>query len=184
MIQLPQAVCLLTSRSISGYFRPLLLPRHLVFPPSSSWHQNPFFGSNLWRWGKPVDGSWSSPSASNLKAMFTEWQCLDHETHSPKHALEPTDRWMCGAGVCPWATLNPPAPFFLAEDSSHALNLFLFWLVSPSPFSNPTTRTRAILQDLGKSSLSILLLRAEQRFSPKNPKWEKSFVVFSGCVFQ
>lgn len=39
----------LTSKSISGYFRPLLFPRHLVFPPSSSWHQNPFFGSNLKR---------------------------------------------------------------------------------------------------------------------------------------
>ena len=53
-IPLPQAACLLlTSKSISGYFRPLLLPRHLVFPPSSSWHQNPFFGSNLWRWRKP-----------------------------------------------------------------------------------------------------------------------------------
>lgn len=40
----------LTSGSMSGYLRPLLLPRHLVFPPSSSWHQNPFLGSNLWRW--------------------------------------------------------------------------------------------------------------------------------------
>lgn len=39
----------LTSKSISGYLRPLLFPRHLVFPPSSSWHQNPFFGSNLKR---------------------------------------------------------------------------------------------------------------------------------------
>lgn len=38
---------ILTSKSISGYFLPLLFPKHLVFPPSSSWHQNPFLGSNL-----------------------------------------------------------------------------------------------------------------------------------------
>ena len=67
-----QAACPpLTSKSISGYFRPLLFPRHLVFPPSSSWHQNPFFGSNLWRWRKPVDGTWPSPPLSLFKAVFT-----------------------------------------------------------------------------------------------------------------
>lgn len=32
---------------MSGYLLPLLFPKHLVFPPSSSWHQKPFFGSNL-----------------------------------------------------------------------------------------------------------------------------------------
>lgn len=36
-----------TSGSMSGYLRPLLFPKHLVFPPSSSWHQKPFLGSNL-----------------------------------------------------------------------------------------------------------------------------------------
>lgn len=36
-----------TSGSISGYLRPLLFPKHFVFPPSSSWHQKPFLGSNL-----------------------------------------------------------------------------------------------------------------------------------------
>ena len=42
-----EALCILTSESISGYFLPLLFPKHFVFPPSRSWHQNPFFGSNL-----------------------------------------------------------------------------------------------------------------------------------------
>lgn len=37
----------ITSGSMGGYLRPLLFPRHLVFPPSSSWHQKPFWGSNL-----------------------------------------------------------------------------------------------------------------------------------------
>lgn len=36
-----------TSGSIGGYFLPLLFPKHLVFPPSRSWHQKPFWGSNL-----------------------------------------------------------------------------------------------------------------------------------------
>lgn len=40
---------LLTEESMSGYFLPLLFPRHLVFPPSNSWHQNPFASSNLKR---------------------------------------------------------------------------------------------------------------------------------------
>lgn len=40
-------IFILTSVSMSGYRRPLLFPKHLVFPPSSSWHQKPFFGSNL-----------------------------------------------------------------------------------------------------------------------------------------
>lgn len=36
-----------TSGSIGGYFLPLLFPKHFVFPPSRSWHQKPFWGSNL-----------------------------------------------------------------------------------------------------------------------------------------
>lgn len=36
-----------TSESIGGYFLPLLFPRHLVFPSSRSWHQNPLCESNL-----------------------------------------------------------------------------------------------------------------------------------------
>lgn len=40
---------LLTEESMSGYFLPLLFPRHFVFPPSNSWHQNPFASSNLKR---------------------------------------------------------------------------------------------------------------------------------------
>lgn len=40
-----------TSNFISEYLFPLLFPRHLVFPPSRSWHQKPFLGSNLYRVG-------------------------------------------------------------------------------------------------------------------------------------
>lgn len=36
-----------TSMSMSGYLRPLLLPRQRVFPPSRPWHQNPLSASNL-----------------------------------------------------------------------------------------------------------------------------------------
>lgn len=36
-----------TSESMAGYLRPLLFPKHLVLPPSNSWHQKPFWGSNL-----------------------------------------------------------------------------------------------------------------------------------------
>jgi len=32
---------------MGGYLRPLLFPKHLVLPPSNSWHQKPFWGSNL-----------------------------------------------------------------------------------------------------------------------------------------
>lgn len=35
------------SMSMSGYLRPLLLPRQRVFPPSRPWHQNPLSSSNL-----------------------------------------------------------------------------------------------------------------------------------------
>lgn len=87
----------LTSESISGYFRPLLLPKHLVFPPSSSWHQNPFFGSNLWRWGKPVDGTWSSPPSSHLKAMFTVAQ--PRRSQNPLPSALPGTHRLCGAHI-------------------------------------------------------------------------------------
>lgn len=36
-----------TSGAISGYFLPLLFPRHLGRPPSNLWHQNPLPSSKL-----------------------------------------------------------------------------------------------------------------------------------------
>lgn len=36
-----------TCGSMGGYFLPLLFPKHFVLPPSRSWHQKPFWGSNL-----------------------------------------------------------------------------------------------------------------------------------------
>ena len=57
-----------TSVSIAGYFLPLLFPRHLVLPPSSSWHQKPFCGSNLEE--ETIAGSGGGAETHFLSCMF------------------------------------------------------------------------------------------------------------------
>ncbi len=59
-----------TSGAISGYFLPLLFPRHLGRPPSNLWHQNPLPSSKL----QYTHNTQTQLYMSNIhKCSLTEW---------------------------------------------------------------------------------------------------------------
>lgn len=66
-----------TSGAISGYFLPLLFPRHLGRPPSNLWHQNPLPSSKLQYTHNTQTQSYISKMFSLFtgiyKCSLTEW---------------------------------------------------------------------------------------------------------------
>lgn len=90
----------LTSTSMSGYLLPLLFPKHLVLPPSSSWHQKPFFGSNLHQSNEGTKlRNWATKTGTCFTISLIKREHSRQMVHGgPPGRLRRTNHFQCPVG--------------------------------------------------------------------------------------